>query len=209
MRDIKGDNNGIIIDKSKTIIVKPNQEYKDSKIEKEETTLGTIIKEKVIEALVGAILTGIATLIKNCQADGGLDTLENNIALCLIIMMIVFFILGVGLLFIFLIDMIKILSLSKRGNFVELESKYEWVSKLLEAFSSAESDSYKDTRTVGKCYKNVEGRIYRIKGKKCPLCETEPIGDMHLRYLNSANVYFWQCSQIQVHKIEFDYKKKM
>lgn len=209
MRDLRGDNNGIIIDKSTNITVTNEIEYEYTEIQKEETTLMNIIKEKVIEAIIGAVLTGIATIIKNCQSSGIFDSLENGIALTLIGIMIVFFVFGIGIFLIAIYDGIKILTLSRAGSYAEMESKFEWLRKLGESFQKSENTVQKEERETGVFYKNLDGKIYRIISKKCPICETEPIGNMYLIYSNKFNKYFWKCSENQAHKVEFDYKKKI
>lgn len=209
MRDIKGDNNGIIIDKSTTIVVENERKCKYTEIQKEETSLMDIVKEKMIEAIIGAVLTGIATVIKNCQSSGIIDSWENGIVLFLLGLMIVFFIFGVGMLVIAIFDVIKILTLSHTGSYIEMESKFEWLRKFMEIFQRPENIIQKEERDTGKFYKNIDGKIYRIISKKCPICETEPIGKMYLIYSNSLNKYFWKCTQNHSHKVEFDYKKKI
>ena len=101
------------------------------------------------------------------------------------------------------------LPLMTKGAFVELESKIEWLDKFLAFFQKSDELVQKDIRTTGKCYKNIDGVIYRIKGKKCPYCETQQIGEMFLNYSNYKKMYFWECNQNQSHVVEFDYKKKI
>lgn len=209
MRDLKGDNKGVINDYSRTIIVKDGMICDGSKIEKEETTLGKIIKEKVIEAIVGVVLSGVAALISSYKSTELFNSLEESIKICLILVIVILFVVGIGLVLIFLYDIINLLILFRKGSFVELESKVLWLDKLFDIFRNSEDTASKDVRVTGKCYKNIEGKIYNIKGKKCPICETEPIGNMSLKYSNCLQTYFWECSQNQAHKIEFDYKKKI
>lgn len=198
MRDIKGNNNGVIIDKSQTIIFQNKSEYRDSRIEKEETTFGKIVIEKIVEVIIGFIFTGLATIMNKLSG-----LLDGSTKFALIIIL---FILGIGMILAFLIDAISLLKFLYKGDFVELISRRELIIGILK---NPYDDSGKDVRRTGKCYKRIEGKIYKIKGKKCPICETEPIGNMYLRYSRYSHEYFWECSQNQAHRIKFDYKKKV
>ena len=209
MRDLNGDNNGIIIDKSTNITVTNDIECEYNQIQKEETTLKNIVKEKVIEVIIGIVLTGISVILEKCQSRGTFASLENGIRLALMGIVIVLFIFGIGILFIAIYDGIKMLTLYHAGSFVEMESKYEWLGKLGEIFQKSENIVQKEERKTGKIYMNFDGKIYRIISMKCPICETEPIGNMYLIYSNKLHKYFWKCSENQAHKVEFDYKKKI
>lgn len=184
-------------------------EVKDTIIEKEKTSFKEILKDKFNEAVVGSVLFIIAAILYKALFNGLFDAIESNVKIFLIVIMIAFFFLGLGLLVICVRDILNILPLFIEGSFVELESKSEWLDKFGEFFRNSEYTMPKDVRATGKCYKNVGGEIYKIKGKICPYCETQPIGKMFLNYSNYSKIYFWECSQNQAHRIEFDYKKKI
>lgn len=209
MRDLNGNNYGTINDNSQTVIINGIEKYKHTEVEREEISLQTIIKEKVVEAIVGGVLSAIATVINQCEVKDVFVAWENSVVLVLLLLMIVFYIWGIGLLVLAALDAVKIFSLSKVGSFVELEAKIEWIYKLLNFFRTNGETGQEESRTTGKCYKNIDGKIYRIKRKKCPLCETEPIGNMYLEYSNMKKTYYWKCSQNQAHRVVFDYKKKI
>lgn len=162
-----------------------------------------------MEAIVGGVLSAIATVINQCQSKDVFIAWENNVVLGLLLLMIVFYIFGIGLLVLVALDAVKILSLSKVGSFVELEAKIEWTYKLMRFLRTNGETNQEESRTTGKCYKNIDGKIYKIKRKKCPFCETEPIGNMYLEYSNRKKTYYWKCSQNQAHRVVFDYKKKI
>ena len=178
-------------------------------IEKERTSVNEILKSKAYEGVVACILFAVASILYNVLTKEMLDKIQSNIKIFLLIIMGIFFILGIGLLLICAYDIINILPLRKKGAFVELESKIEWMNKFCALFQKSDELVQKDIRTTGRCYKNIDGVIYRIKGKKCPYCETQPIGEMFLNYSNYKKMYFWECNQNQSHVVEFDYKKKI
>lgn len=184
-------------------------EIEDTVIEKEKTSFKEILIGKAYEAVVGSVLLVVASILYKAQLKGLFDTIESNVTIFLIVIMIAFFILGIGLLLICVYDVANILPLLTKGAFVELESKSEWLDKFFRFFQNSEYSIPKDIRTTGKCYKNVEGVLYKIKGKRCPYCETQPIGKMFLNYSNYSKMYFWECSQNQAHVVKFDYKKKI
>lgn len=184
-------------------------EIEDTIIEKEKNSFKEILRDKLYEAVVGSILFVIAVILYKAKLKGVFDTIDGNVTIFLIVIMITFFILGIGLLLICVHDVANILPLLTKGAFVELESKSEWLDKFFEFFKNSEYSIPKDIRTTGKCYKNVDGVLYKIKGKRCPYCETQPIGKMFLNYSNYSKMYFWECSQNQAHVVEFDYKKKI
>lgn len=182
---------------------------KDTIIEKEKTSFNEILRSKAYEAVAGGALFAVALIIYNVQTKGLLEKMENNAKIVLFVIMSISFILGIGVWIICVCDITKMLSLLKKGAFVELESKIEWLDKFFGFFQNSDDLVQKDIRTTGKCYKNIDGVIYRIKGKRCPYCETQPIGEMFLNYSNYEKRYFWECSQNQSHVVDFDYKKKI
>lgn len=206
MRDLHGNNYGTINDNSQTLIINRTDAFKNTEVEKEEVSIRTIRSEKVVELILGIVSTIIAVVIKRCQNQEFFAMWGNALALVIILLVIILGVLGVLVIFISVFDLVKIFSLSKNGSFVEFESKRVWIYLLLTIFQTNKG-LYQETRTTGKCYKNIDGKIYRIKSKKCPLCETEPIGKMYLEYSNEKKTYYWKCSQNQAHRVEFDYKK--
>ena len=178
-------------------------------IEKERTSVNEILKSKAYECVVACILFVVALILYNVLTKEMLDKIQSNIKIFLLFIIVIFFIIGIGLLLICAYDIINILHLRKKGAFVELESKIEWMSKCCVLFQKSDELVQKDIRTTGRCYKNIDGVIYRIKGKKCPYCETQPIGEMFLNYSNYKKMYFWECNQNQSHVVAFDYKKEI
>ncbi len=181
----------------------------DTIIEKKKTSFNEILRSKAYEGIVACILVAVALILYNVLTKGMLDKIQSNIKIFLLFIIVIFFIIGIGLLLICAYDIINILLLRKNGAFVELESKIEWMSKCCVLFQKSDELVQKDIRTTGRCYKNIDGVIYRIKGKKCPYCETQPIGEMFLYYSNDKKEYFWKCNQNQSHVVEFDYKKEI
>lgn len=185
------------------------KEVKDTIIEKEKTSFKEILRSKAYEAVAGGGLFAVAAILYKAQSKRLFEKMESNVTIFLLVIMSVFFILGIGLLIICVYDIANILPLLTKGAFVELESKSEWIDNVFRFFQKSQDLIPKDIRTTGKCYKNIDGVIYRIKGKRCPYCETKPIGKMFLNYSNYEKKYFWECSQNQAHVVEFDYKKKI
>lgn len=190
-------------------VSKVTNKIKDTEIIKEKTSISKIMKDKICEAVVGFVLFTVASIFYNILKKGGIEKVQNNVKIFLLVIVGISFMLGVGLLIICVFDIINVLSLLKKGAFVELESKIEWIHKISSIFQRSDELLKKDVRTTGRCYKNIDGEIYRIKGKECPHCETQPIGKMFLNYSNYEKKYFWECSQNQSHVVEFDYKKKI
>ena len=194
-------------DSSQTIVEEKNK-TKNTGIEIEKISLKRILRNKACEAIAGFVLLIISIIYFNINYKGFVNALREDIKIFLLIAMVVFFIFGVCLLCRCIFDSTKLLKLLENGNFVELESNEEWVDKVYKIIHSSENLNSKDIRNTGKCYINIEGEVYKIKGKECPYCETQPIGNMHLIYSNFQKRYFWECSQNPSHMVEFDYKKK-
>ncbi|MEI3388735.1 hypothetical protein [Simiaoa sunii] len=182
---------------------------RDTIIEKERTSVKEILKSKAYEGIVACVLFAVASILYNVLTKEMLEKIQSSTKIFLLFTMAIFFVFGIGLLIICVYDIINMLPLMTKGAFVELESKIEWLDKFLAFFQKSDELVQKDIRTTGKCYKNIDGVIYRIKGKKCPYCETQPIGEMFLNYSNYKKMYFWECNQNQSHVVEFDYKKKI
>jgi len=207
MRDFNGKNYGTINDYSINFFAEGISDM-EPQILKKKTKIQDIIKEKVIEGIVGVVLGLVAAVINAAKTTELFNSLTSEVKIFLYLLIIFGGLIGFGLVAIFIFDIINLFDLSKNGNFVEFESKFFWADKFAEIFRNSENSIQKEDRAVGKCYKNINGEIYEIKGAKCPICETKPIGNMYLRYSNKKKVYFWECSQNQAHKIMFDYKKK-
>lgn len=185
------------------------EEIEDTIVEKEKTSFKEIMREKLYDVIVGGVFLGVVAILYMCQLKGLFDTLEISVSLVLLFIMPISFVFGIAFFLICIYDIANILPLLGKGSFVELESKSEWIDKIFELFRNSENRMQKEIRTTGKCYKNIDGELYKIKGKMCPFCETEPIGKMILYYSNPLKTYFWECSQNQAHQVEFDYKKKI
>lgn len=207
MRDLNGNNNGVIIDQSITVNKNDSNEYDKTPIEKEEVSIKKIFKEKMIEAIIGVIFGVVSAVLGSFVSSGQSSTLqESSIYLVIIGIFIVCVIATFILVFCFVIDLLHILQLRKKGKFVEFQSKTDLISRALSTNNVEENRLI--IRRTGKIYKNIDGKIFLIKSKKCPICETEPIGNMRLVYDCAVGEYVWLCSEQPSHKVEFDYKKK-
>lgn len=206
MRDINGDNKGIIFDESTTIIWKYGEgNYKDTLIEKDEISIKKIFTEKIIEAILGGLLAFIASALGKFLSSSKSTTLQLNMHLILLGILLICTVGGFVLLMAFIIDIVHILQLKRKGKFVEFESKKDMINTVINAFKTNDIKSM--TRSVGKVYKNVDGNIFRITSKQCPFCKSEPIGKMHLFRDVANSEYVWVCSEQASHSILFDYKQ--
>lgn len=175
-------------------------------MKKKEVNLKEIVNGKLIEGLVGLLLFSVAII---ANIDSG-DILFKGWSLgWLLSLMVVGYVLGGVFLISFFVDMIKIHRLAKRGSFVEMQLKTELLHLIFEAFSHSNDTDSESTRKTGRCYKNINGKIFLVQGKRCLMCESEPIGKMYLRYSNKKNSYFWECEENHEHRSQFDYKKKI
>lgn len=204
MRDINGNNNGTIYDESTTIILNGGETYKDTAIEKEKISIKKILIEKIIEAILGGLLALITSVLGKFLSSSGSTNLQLNIHLILFGILIICAVGAFVLLMAFVIDIVHILQLTRKGKFVEFESKKDMVNTVINSFRT--SDVKAKIRNVGKVYKNVDGNIFRITSKKCPFCKSEPIGKMHLIRDIANSEYVWVCSEQASHRIPFDYK---
>lgn len=198
MRDLNGNNYGSITDNSTTIISKiEGEQINHTPIEKEETSIKKLLFQKFIDVFWGAIFSFIAFICKHLSVKG--SEFKN-------IILIVIFICCIACAIIcflcFILNLLKIIQLQQKGRFVEFESKEKFV------WSLQKPENKSVIRNTGKVYKNIDGTIYSIKSKKCPFCESEPIGRMKLNYDSHNYKYLWVCSEQPSHAIEFDYKKK-
>ncbi|KAB1437884.1 hypothetical protein [Candidatus Galacturonibacter soehngenii] len=219
MRDIKikGDNNGAITDYSGATIgtiINTNTDSREISVKfaKNETSIKDIIKEKIIELLIGTAFSGLSYIVKII-----LDKNNFNLGVTFFILFILLFFVIIAFVFIYssVTDIIKSLFLNKQGRFTEFQSKKEAISVAYEEITSmlsskdASYKSLKEYRNVGKLYKNIDGIIYQIKGCKCPFCESEPIGNMNFLYNKYYKRYELVCNEQSLHKLEFDFKKKI
>lgn len=205
MRDINGNNNGAIYDESTTIILNGRETYKDTTIEKEETTIKKILKEKIIEAIFGGLLALITSILGKFLSSSESATLQLNTHLILLGILLICAVGALVLLSAFVIDIVHIFQLTKKGKFVEFESKKDIVNTVINL--SETNDAKTKIRSVGRVYKNINGNIFRINSKKCPFCKSEPIGKMYLIRDITNNEYVWVCSEQESHKVPFDYKE--
>ncbi|HEX2945468.1 MAG TPA: hypothetical protein VHT96_05905 [Clostridia bacterium] len=204
MRDINGNNNGTIYDESTTIVLNGGETYKDTTIAKEKISIKKILIEKVIEAIIGGFLAFITSLLGKYLSSNGSTTLQLNMHIVLIGLLLVCAVGAIVLLVSFAIDIIHIIQLTKKGKFVEFESKIHMVSTAVNTFKT--NDTKSRTRSVGKVYKNIDGQIFKINSKKCPFCRSTPIGNMHLIRDVANSEYVWVCSEQVSHMLPFDYK---
>jgi hypothetical protein len=218
MRDIeiKGDNNAPITDlRGATIgsIIQPNLITREVPVKfiKNETTMKDIFKEKLIEYVIGVALGGITYGVKFVFDNKNFDI---GFKLFLLFAM---FTLGAFTLVMFYsatVDIFKAISLKKKGKFVEFQSKKNAIGTIMNEVgkntsNSASNEDLDNYRSVGKVYKNIDGIIYKIKGCKCPFCESEPIGTMNFVYNKIFNGYELVCNEQSTHRLEFDYKKNI
>lgn len=216
MRDIKikGDNNAPINDFSgsniENIYVDTGLGIKEVPVEffKQETTIKDILKEKLIEVILSAILGGISYLFK-IAIDKNFFKSQSNIVL--IVLIIVFAAAALIVMYSALSDLLTSIGLTRKGSFREFQSKDEALKGVMRTiFSNSENNGLiNEYRDVGKIYKNVDGKIYNYKGCKCPFCETEPIGRMYIKYNNIKRTYELLCNEQSSHVLEFDYKKNI
>lgn len=204
MRDINGNNNGTIYDKSTTIILNGRENDKDTDIEKEKISIKKIIIEKIIEAILGGLLALIAYVLRKFLSSIGNTNLQLNIHLLLVGILIICAVGAFVLIMAFLVDIVHIFQLTRKGKFVEFESKKDMLNIAINSFMT--SDVKAKIRNVGKVYKNIDGNIFRITSKKCPFCKSEPIGKMRLIRDIINSEYVWVCSEQESHRIPFDYK---
>lgn len=176
---------------------------------KEKISYSKLFQNKLREVMFAGLVFFISAVYQMNHKVDLQEMFSQTDGIVLLLFMKILFPICLVLVVIFLCDMIKILRLRKKGMSVELQSKIELIRSLLDVFENEKNGYSRDIRAVGPYYKNIDGEIYRIKEKKCPLCETEPIGRMFLVYSNRSKKYLWRCSQNHSHKIEFDYKKKM
>lgn len=206
MRDINGNNNCTIYDKSTTIILNGRENYKDTDIEKEKISIKKILIEKIIEAILGGLFALIAYVLRKFLSSIGSTNLKLNIHLILVGILIICAVGAVVLIMAFLIDIVHIFQLTRKGKFVEFESKKDMLNIAINSFMT--SDVKAKIRNVGKFYKNIDGKIFRITSKKCPFCKSEPIGKMRLIRDIINSEYVWVCYEQESHRIQFDYKGK-
>ncbi len=210
MRDNNGDNYGTIIDNSTNYIIKNKQKNNithSTSVEKEEVSLKAIIKEKIIEGIIGTALTAISSFyFCGNEVQSKIDNLLSGNKTWLIIIMLVFLFIGIFLSICFIIDFLPCLKLRQKGAFIEITSK-RW--HILIALESLVNIAHSNLRKCDKAYLNIDGKIYLIKSKGCPKCQTEPIGKMKLHYNIKRNRYQWICSENSNHIFDFDHKTKM
>lgn len=198
MRDLNGNNYGSITDNSTTIISNSEVEQtNDTPIEKEETSIKNLFFKKFIDVFWGAIFSLIAFI---CQHINIKENVFKNIILLVIFVCCIVF--AIICFLCFIVNLFNIIQLRKKGKFIEFESKEKFV------WSLQKSENKSAIRNTGEVYKNIDGTIYSIKSKKCPFCESEPIGQMKLNFNSQNRKYLWICSEQPSHEIEFDYKKK-
>lgn len=206
MRDINGDNNGTIYDKSTTVVLNSGEEYyKDTPVEKEEISIKKILIEKIVEAIIGGILALIASWLGKYLSSDQSTNLQLNIHLILLGALLLCAIGAFVLIVAFVIDLVHIFRLKRNGKFIEFASKKDMVNTIINQFKSDEVKS--NIRSVGKVYKNIDGKVFLVKSKKCPFCKSKPIGDMHLIRDVVNGEYIWVCSEQTSHRISFDYKE--
>lgn len=204
MRDINGNINGNVYDKSTTIILN-GKNYKDYPIEKENISIKKILAEQIIEAILGVILAFITTALGKFLSSNKSTNLHSYMLLILLAFLLIFAIVAFVLLMGFVFNIVHIMQLTRKGKFVEFESKKDMINKVINTFRSNGVKSR--IRSVGKVYKNIDGNIFRVKSKKCPFCKSEPIGKMHLIRDIDCGRYIWVCSEQTSHITLFDYKQ--
>ena len=219
MRDIKGQNIGQCNDNStinngigqyndyRTIYNDNRKEehFDNTQIEKLEDK--NFIKKKVIEGIIGLISSAISVILDDYRKTEAYQLLSSNIMNIVDASLVIFVVIAIVLLLPIIFNFESISLIVKEGGFAQFTSPGSFLSNFLNLASKNLKDEESNERIAGKCYKNVNGKIYRIIGKKCPLCQSKPIGDMILKYSTSSKEYFWECLEQPSHRIECDYKK--
>lgn len=161
---------------------------------KQEVYIENIRRKKLKELLVGESIAILITTIGYWNKNLGINR-------AFLILLGVF--VGLVVILSYLEGCESISKLKQIGGFGEIRSYIGILLNFLELLVN------KEERSLGNTYKNIDGKIYLIKYKECPFCETEPIGKMYLKKNITANQDFWQCSLHLKHQKDFDYKKKI
>lgn len=212
MRDVINHGTGTFIDRSKRYYYNASPKpykHKPTPVKKEETTLKKILKKSAIQCFSGMLsplISGIiAFLYKNFSKNP-----KETLVIVMYTLFVIFIIIGAILLYCFFSDLINVLQLKKEGQFVEMRSRIGMINAVFACIQSLFSKAAPalSEHIVGKVYKNIDGKIYEIISKPCPICETPPIGTMYLSRKKNSKKYTWICSEQSSHRQDFDYKKK-
>lgn len=203
MRDVNiGQNYGNVIENNYYGNEKNYNNY-NVDFELKETTVNDLIKSKFKE-LIGSIVSIVISIVLNIINKN--VEINSKLSIAFIIFMLIFGILGAIILFCYIYDMIQILKLKINGKCINLVSKREVFLAVIE---SMREEGIYDEKSIGKLIKNENGKIYEIKGCKCPFCNSEPIGYMYPSYINKNGQYVFECDENQAHRITFDYKNQL
>lgn len=206
MRDvIIEQNNGNVIETiSIGKIICGNEKNYNVDLELKETNIKDLIKSKSKE-LIGSLISIVISIVLDIINKS--VEINNKLSIALIVIMLIFGALGAIILFCYILDMIKILKLKTNGKCINFESKREVLQAIIEAVRAEENIS--DEKAIGKLVKNENGKIYEIKGCKCPICNSEPIGYMYPSSINKNGQYIFECDENRAHRLTFDYKNKI
>lgn len=201
MRDVNiGQNYGNVIENN----YYGNEKNYNVDFELKETTVNDLIKSKskeLVSSLISIVISVVLDIINKSVE------INNKLSIALIAIMLIFGVLGAIILFCYICDMVKILKLKTNGKCINFESKREVFQAIIETMREEENVS--DEKAIGKLIKNENGKIYEIKGCKCPICNSEPIGYMYPSSINRNNQYIFECNENRAHKLTFDYKNKI
>ncbi|MGN0524248.1 MAG: hypothetical protein ACI4IG_08240 [Eubacterium sp.] len=202
MRDVNiGQNYGNVIENN----YYGNEKNYNVGFELKETTLNNLIKSKSKELIGSLFSIAISVVLDVINKSVEID---NKISIVIIVFLLIFGALGVIILLCYICDMIKILKLKTNGKCINFESKREIFQAIFETMRG-EKEHVSDEKAIGKLIKNENGKIFEIKGCKCPICKSEPIGYMYPSYINKSGQYIFECDENQAHRLTFDYKNKI
>lgn len=211
-----GNNSNIINGNHNTVIYTTNSfRLPNTCVEKKTVTLKKLILENIIKAiittLIGMIIPYLFKIIPVFSQsnnlfdilkyliehnDNSFSTLLNTILLFLPFLAIPIVLLHFVSI---MINFIYIIKLRSTGTFVEFATVQIVFSSIVNLLGTNDLS----TRKV-KAYKNIGGKIFRIKYKTCPICATNPKGKMILYYSNKCK-YSWKCNNNPEHVLSFDY----
>lgn len=201
VRDVNiGQNNGNVIEYN----YYGNEKIYNVNYELKETTVNDLIKTKTKELVISLVSIAISAILEVINKH---TEISGKLSIAVIIFVLIFGVAGLIILFCYAYDLLKIFKLKKNGKCINFESKLEVFRQIIETMREEENTS--NEKAIGKLIKNEDGKIYEIKGCKCPICNSEPIGYMKPSYLDKNNQYIFECNENSAHRLTFDYKDKI
>lgn len=169
-----------------------------------ETNLRKFIKSKMSEfvfSLISFIISCIFYAVKNHIENKG------NLSIVFIVLALSF---GIATIIIFLCcfcDLINIFKLKKNGKCINYSSKLSTILEFVKLMFGNGNASTENE--ISRLIKNENGKIYEIKGLKCPIYNSDPIGYMYPSYIRKDGEYIFECNENPNHRFIFDYKDKI